>query len=625
MKQMIRFACCLLLCMALIAANLCTAEAAASFYSQAELLVMKTNFEKDGGFGSFAVAQGACTDGKYAYFAVMQGGGTILKYDINSWKLVASKQISNVGHGNDIAYNPDENLLVIANNEPYYNIVTLIDADTLKVIKDVELKQTVKVKETQTDKLTGKKKTVEKEKEQPLDIYSISYNSELKRYVVGISGSYDFALLDTSFKKKSQFKGVNTGYTRQGCDCDEDYIYFVQSGGSGNLLVIYDYSGKHIASVTVSDSHEIENLFHVGHTFYASFYYYGNTLQRIGFSPATRIAYSVNYSPNGGEGKMEPTVVHYGDATPLRKNTYTKEGYFFGGWKVQRGSDRKIVGYRNGSTKFEWLNEDDVYDLYLYEDGKKVATTVKNGSVLLSAFWINKEYEISFDCGEGEGEMEPVTAGYSAAFAMPKSQFTKEGYIFDGYTAYRNIDRRVYGFRKNSDKPEWLKEKDAAVLYHFREGELFSRMTYDGSVTLTAQFQYAYDFSDDKKTLQEYVGVDEKVKIPDNGGELTTIAEGAFHGTENMTELYVPASVEAMERDSVSKCPKLKTICFEGNLPEKLDNDSVRQKVTPILYREYDGMDFCIGFYANAENVPLIKCHAAAVEKNIEAHVYDKQ
>lgn len=596
MKQLFRFAVCAALCLALVAANLCVNAAAAGFYAKAEMLQIKSHIESDAELGQYTPVQGACTDGKYAYFALMQGGATILKYDLSTWELVDQEQITNVGHANDMTYNSAKKQLVIANNAPYYDIVTLVDPDTLQVIEDVKLKY---------------------------KIYSIAYNATHDEYVVGISGGYDFAILDKEFKKVEKYEGVNTGYTRQGCDCDDDYIYFVQSGGN-NVVAIYDYFGKHVATVPMTVSTEAENIFHVGSDFYVSTYYYGSSVYRVGFSDATRITYEVRYDPGGGTGVMTPTEVHYGTSTKLRKNTFTRPGYFFGGWCAERSCDGKVYGYRNNSTKREWLKESEVYDAALYRDEEKVAKTVKFGSVTMTAFWIANEYDVKFDSDGGEGSMEAQTVGYYADYALPEPGFTREGYIFDGYTAARDYDGRVYGYRKKSDQPEWLKEKDAAKRYVFKPGEVVSSLTYGGSVTFTARFRFAYTYNDEGDTLLSYVGVDETVRIPTNGGRLTAVAAGAFSGNEPMRELRIPAGVTAMQDGAVADCPNLKDICFEGRFPESFDDRCVQQSITPIIYREFNGQAFCVGFFGDSACAPLIRCQAEALEKNILLHQYER-
>lgn len=626
MKRIIRFIVCVCLCSALLTAQLCLtpASAADKFFSKADMLLIRNHVEEDGSQGVYATVQGACTDGKYAYLALMNGGATILKYDIKSWEFVEKKKISNVGHANDMTYNPDKGYIVIANNAPYYDILTLLDPDKLEVIKDVQIKE---------------------------DIYSIAYNPSRKQYVVGISGGYNFAYLDEDFniikdedkvrkleeekqtekykkltdkekeaKEKATnkvYEGVKTGYTRQGCDCDDNYIYFVQSGGN-NIIVVYDYSGNHVATVPMASTDEIENIFHIGNTYYTTMFYYGNRILRVGFNDSTKITYKVYYDANGGSGEMEPTTVTYGEKTKLRKCGFTKPGYFFAGWTVQRDSDGKYIGYANGASDYGWLPGGEVYNRLLYYDEEPMSETVKFGNVRLSAVWINERYVIEFDTDGGEGYMEPVSVAYGEEYSLPVSSFKKEGYVFDGYSASRDLDGRSYGYRAGSDKAEWLESADIDRLHLFHPGDSVKELTEDGTATFTTRYKFAYTFGDDGSTLVEYVGVDEKVVIPDNSGELKTLAGGAIKDNDNMTELYIPAGVRDMQKQAVTNCPKLRNIYFEGSLPEKFDPQGVSGADNPAVFKVRDGQAFCIGFYTDEAGAALIKCHAFSLDENLK-------
>ena len=53
-------------------------------------------------------------------------------------------------------------------------------------------------------------------------------------------------------------------------------------------------------------------------------------------SSVVQMYFYVKYKPNGGKGKMSKTVVNYGTATKIAKNTFTKKGYNFVGWKAHR-------------------------------------------------------------------------------------------------------------------------------------------------------------------------------------------------------------------------------------------------------------------------------------------------
>lgn len=594
MKRILCAVMSLMLTLVLIAAMipLAAAQEKETFYATSKLVALKSNIEKDAGMNSYATAQGACSDGKYAYFAVQSGATVILKYDLTTWRLKKkSDRLLSLGHANDLTYNGKENTIVVANNAPDYDRLTLVDPDTLKVTGTVKLS---------------------------IKVYSIAYNETLDRYVAGISGGYDFAVLDSSFKVLKKYKGVNTGYLRQGCDCDDDYIYFPQSNNQ-NLVVIYDYSGKHVATVSLGHSYEAENLFHAGSSFYTTLHYYGNFVYRVGLSDQKAIRYTVRYDPGGADGEMKNTSVVYGTDTKLRANAFEKAGYHFGGWTAYRSFDGKYLGYRLGAEKEEWLTEEELYRYRYYPDEGNVSKTTKSGSVTLSAFWIRDYYDVAFDSDGGEGYMEPYTIGYHTPFTVPENEFTKQGYIFDGYTASRSVDGRVYGYLKDSDKPEWLEAKDAYREHVFKQGDTFSELTYDGALTLTAQFTFAFVFDDDLTTLLRYNGVDEDVVIPNAAGKLDAITTDAFNGSSLMRTLSIPSTVDKIEKGALTDCDALTTITFNERFPSEFDIDCVMGTSRPLIYLVKDGRLYFLGFYADRCNATLIRNHAASLMRTLDA------
>ena len=586
MKKILSAVICAAMLAALIAAGIPTAFGA-GFYATAELLDIKEHIEYDAGMNNYATVQGACTDGRYAYFAVQQSSTTILKYDMNSWELADKTENMNfLGHANDMAYNSKKNWIVVANNGPLYNVLTVIDANTMKRISTVKLK---------------------------INVYSVAYNPEKDIYVCGISGGYTFALLNNQFKVIKKYKGRATGYTRQGCDCDKNYIYFSQSGGD-NIVAIYDYDGKYVDTVSIGHSHEVENIFHVGSSFYTTLHYYGNSVHRIGLSKDTQIRFTVNYEPGDSYGEMKPTSVHYGEGTRLRANSFWKTNYFFGGWRAQRSCDGKYLGYRKFSTVSEWLDKEDVYTYNLYSDGDFVSQTVKFGSVTMTPFWIRETYEVNYDPGDAEsGWMPRSVVGYYKTYTIPENGFDRPGYVFVGFTAYRDYDDRIYGYRKNCDTPEWLDEEDLIREYEFKPGEKFRSMTYGGTVYLKPIFRFAYTFSDDGSTLLEYIGSDESVSIPNLSGNLNTIASGAFKQNNACVEIHIPETVERVESGAITDCALLERVLFTNHFPVHFAPDSIEQNNTPAVLLEREGQTFLLGFAAGGVDSQMIRLSAAAL------------
>ncbi len=584
-----------LICAAMLAAMIAVgipAAAGATFFKTAELLELKEHIEDDAGMNEFATVQGGCTDGRYAYFAVQQANTTILKYDMKTWKLAdKAEKMNSLGHANDMTYNQKLDRIFVANNGPDYHILTVLDPDTLKKVGTVKLK---------------------------LEVYGIAYNPEKDIYVVGISGGYQFALLNSDFKVIKKFKGKNTGYTRQGCDCDQNYIYFSQSGGD-NIVAVYDYNGKYVDSVSIGHKHEVENIFHVGSYFYTTLHHYGNSLQRIGLSNQTEIRYNVYYDPGDGVGKMKPTSVHYGHSIPLRKNTLRKDGYFFGGWRASRSMDGKYLGFRKFSDVSEWLDQEDVYTYDMYQDRDLVAATVKFGNVTMTPFWISNVYHVVFDPGNSEsGWMQDAAVRYHDEYRIPENEFEKPGYIFAGYTAYRDYDDKYFGFRKGAKKPEWLEKQDMDQQRVFKPGEKVERMTYDGTVYLTPIFKYAFTFNENQTTLKEYIGVDRIVRIPSPGRKLSTIAAGAFKDNTIMTVLHIPETVNRLEPGAIDNCSELEKVFFKERFPDEYATDSIIGCDTPAICIEHNGQIFHLGYAGDTLDAEIVRLNAGALKAMLE-------
>ena len=74
-----------------------------------------------------------------------------------------------------------------------------------------------------------------------------------------------------SYVKTSQ----KNDYTNQSVDTTGDYILLAQSPKGGkvyNILSVYTWDGEYVSKIFVRKGYELENVFHVGKTFYASFY-----------------------------------------------------------------------------------------------------------------------------------------------------------------------------------------------------------------------------------------------------------------------------------------------------------------------------------------------------------------
>lgn len=229
---------------------------------------------------SLSCVQGGGTDGKYMYACMLNAteeipSCMILKYDLKTQNRVAISKELKLGHANDMAYNPDEHILVVShcvlstthNGQPAAGLVSIFDPDTLA------LKETIPLAEGS-------------------DI-SITYNRETKQYItVGLQNNYiyiydkDFNLVKTFTGFgicRGVFNGVYCGdYLMQGIDTDGKYLYISGWHGGSDFLTLRSIeeetsthihvvdleTGKHLDKIELGIHREIENFGIIDGKFY---------------------------------------------------------------------------------------------------------------------------------------------------------------------------------------------------------------------------------------------------------------------------------------------------------------------------------------------------------------------
>lgn len=158
-------------------------------------------------------AQGGCTDGKkYFYQAFVyrdrpsgqeHNEVRIAKIDIETHQIVQTSRTLWLHHANDLTYNSKTHKLIVCNNAPHRNWLTVLDPDTLEMERTVEL---------------------------PVQVFGITYNEKRDMYAAGISFGKSFCLLDADFKvvddKIYPPSPLVERYLNQGIGSDDDFIYF---------------------------------------------------------------------------------------------------------------------------------------------------------------------------------------------------------------------------------------------------------------------------------------------------------------------------------------------------------------------------------------------------------------
>ena len=212
----------------------------------------------------YTVAQGCATDGKYGYFITLYkivNKAAIWKVDLSDWSVTDIVFGLPLDHGNDAAYNSKKHQLVVVNNAPNYDTLTIVNPDTLEVIEQIK---------------------------PGFDSYAISYNAAKDQYLIGISGSFDSLITDGEFNIIKRIPGRDTGIVKQGMDSDDTYIYFPQwnDADDTNYIVVYDWDGSYINTLTVDSFYEIESMFNVDGEIYIAFagsgcYVYHGTIKEV--------------------------------------------------------------------------------------------------------------------------------------------------------------------------------------------------------------------------------------------------------------------------------------------------------------------------------------------------------
>lgn len=197
--------------------------------------------------GKLNVPQGATGDGSSFYFALKNSDDTstkIFKYDISSLKNVGQTSAFNGGHANDMTYNPESNCLYLAHGKTQGTTLTVISCNNMEVVKDITI---------------------------PVGAGAITYNASRKMYAVSQGGT-TLHFLDESFHVVKSFdRETASGYTAQGMGSDDSYIYFPMSGTSDNIIVVYDWSGEYVTTLSLNTASESETLFYTNGRYYLNF------------------------------------------------------------------------------------------------------------------------------------------------------------------------------------------------------------------------------------------------------------------------------------------------------------------------------------------------------------------
>lgn len=198
--------------------------------------------------GDLYVAQGAASDGKHFYIVMRNSADTkavVYKYDMAGKYLVAQSEEFNGGHCNDMTYDAAKDLAIVAHGQSQGKILTPLNASTMEVLPNIDI---------------------------TVGSGAITYNQSRKSYAISQGGSSFYVTDGDFYVKLSTSRTDATGYTAQGMGSDDSYVYFPMSGSKDNVLVVYDWEGKFVTTLTVPVALESESMFYAAGRYYVAFY-----------------------------------------------------------------------------------------------------------------------------------------------------------------------------------------------------------------------------------------------------------------------------------------------------------------------------------------------------------------
>lgn len=144
---------------------------------------------------------------------------------------------------------------------------------------------------------------------------------------------------------------------------------------------------------------------------------YNNVVVYAQWKQKRTATYTIRFDANGGSGYMNDISATCGSSTVLPTNQFTRTDYTFKGWSTTSGNYNS-VRYTDGAT-VPSLSSTDGAIITLYAVWEKNAT---------------KTYTVYFNGnGATSGYMSYITKNQDEYFALPKNQFTRSGYTFQGW------------------------------------------------------------------------------------------------------------------------------------------------------------------------------------------------
>ena len=165
--------------------------------------------------------------------------------------------------------------------------------------------------------------------------------------------------------------------------------------------------------------------------------------------------YTVTYNNNGGSGCSSKTVTPGGIYGTMC--VPTREGYTFVGWFDSGYKDSPLNYYADTYSDLKNVfgtNQDALYNHYLEygkNEGRRISQYIAsdkftaNANQTIYAGW-KAGYLIEYNANGGSGTMNSTLATTGSSVTIKSNGFTKDGYLFEGWTTNSNGTDDGYGW-----------------------------------------------------------------------------------------------------------------------------------------------------------------------------------
>jgi hypothetical protein len=106
----------------------------------------------------------------------------------------------------------------------------------------------------------------------------------------------------------------------------------------------------------------------------------------------------------------------------------------------------------------------------------------------MNAMWEGNVYTIVYNANGGTGTMANTNVTYGTSTPLRTNTFTKSGYTFGGWYAYRDYDGKYYGYAQGSSTAAWLPLNEIVSYYIYSNGQNVSKTTPEGTATFYAKW-----------------------------------------------------------------------------------------------------------------------------------------